>query len=62
MIPNLIYAGTRIDRRGKYRLICSMDARMRILDYIINNGSYELCEKGSMLGKYTTEGYNNVQM
>jgi hypothetical protein len=37
-----LVAGTRSDRRGKYRLICSNDARIRILDHMLNYGSYEI--------------------
>jgi hypothetical protein len=61
-IPMLIYAGIRNDRRGKYRLICSFDGRFRIIDFLLNNGSYEICEHNKILGKYTTEGYNNQMM
>lgn len=61
-IPLLIYAGTRSDRRGKYRLICSFDARFRIIDYILNHQVYKLCEGNGPLARYTTEGFNNKQM
>lgn len=61
-IPYTIVAGTRSDRRGKFRLICSFDGRFRIVDYLLNNGSYSLCEHGGILSKYTTEGYNNKMM
>jgi len=37
-----LIAGTRSDRRGKYRLICSNDARIRILDHMLTHGSYEI--------------------
>lgn len=60
-IPLLIYAGTRSDRRGKYRLIFSFDANFRVVDYLLNNGAYDLCEN-KLLSKYTTEGYNNKMM
>lgn len=62
LIPMLIRSGVRIDRRGKYRVVCSFDGRFRVIDYILNNGSYELCEGQGILSKYTTEGYNNAQM
>jgi hypothetical protein len=57
-----IFAGSRSDRRGKYRLICSFEAAFRIADYLINNGSYELCEGEGLLSNFTTEGYNNKRM
>jgi hypothetical protein len=62
LVPYVIYLGTRIDRRGKYRVICSLDARFRVIDFILNNGSYHLCEGDGILSKYTTEGYNQYQM
>lgn len=58
----LIYAGFRLDRRGKYRLICSMDGRFRIVDYLLNNGSYDLCSHGGMFSQYTTEGFNTTKL
>lgn len=61
-IPYLIYAGVRTDRRGKYRLICSFDGRFRIVDYLLNNGSYDMCEGHGVLAPYTTEGFNNYKM
>lgn len=61
-INYILYAGIRNDRRGKYRLICSTDARIRIMDYLLVNGSYEICEPGGFYGQYTTEGYNSAQM
>jgi hypothetical protein len=61
-IHYVIYAGTRIDRRGKFRLICAFHAAFRILDFLINNGSYALCEEGGILSQYTTEGFNNAKM
>lgn len=61
-VPLLIYMGTREDRRGKYRLICSFDGRFRVIDFILNNGSYELCSHDGLLSEYTTEGYSNRQM
>lgn len=61
-IPFLIFLGVRIDRRGKFRLICSFDARFRIIDFMLNNGSYDLFSHGGIYSKYTTEGYNNKMM
>lgn len=61
-VPLLIYAGTRSDRRGKYRLICSFDARFRVIDYLLNHGSYSLCEGRGIYSNYTTEGYSNTQL
>lgn len=61
-VPHLIYAGTRSDRRGKYRLICSFDGRFRVIDYMLNHGAYRLCKPGGILSRYTTEGVNNTQM
>lgn len=61
-VPLFIYAGVRMDRRGKYRLICSFDGRFRVIDYLLNNGLYSLCEHGGYLSKYTTEGYSVSQM
>jgi hypothetical protein len=61
-IPLLIYMGTRSDRRGKYRLICSFDGRIRVIDFMINHGSYSLCEKGGKLYEFTTEGMNGSEM
>jgi hypothetical protein len=57
-----IYAGVRNDRRGKYRLICSYDAHLRIIDFLLNNGSYTLTTYPGILAKYTTEGYNTKLM
>jgi len=51
------YAGIRIDRRAKYRLIFSMSAIFRIIDFLINNGSYALCAFGGPLSRYTTENF-----
>jgi hypothetical protein len=61
-VPYVIYAGTRADRRGKYRLIFSMDANFRVVDFLINNGSYSLCQGNGILSNYTTEGFNGVKM
>lgn len=61
-VPYLIYVGTRSDRRGKFRLICSMDGRLRVIDFLLNNGSYEICEGDGLLSKYTTEGFNSSQL
>lgn len=61
-IDYLIFTGTRMDKRGKYRLICSFNAVFRILDFYINNGSYSLCEKQGLLSCHTTEGFNNKMM
>jgi hypothetical protein len=61
-VPCLIYAGTRSDRRGKFRLIFSFDGNFRIIDYLLNNGSYDMCEGRGPLSKYTTEGFNNMLM
>jgi len=55
-------AGFRNDRRGKWRLICSMHAITRVVDFILTNGSYSLCEKHGVFGKYTTEGLSNKEM
>jgi hypothetical protein len=61
-VPKLFYLGLRHDRRGKMRAICSMPAQFRIVDFILNNGSYGLCEHDGILSKYTTEGYSSTQM
>lgn len=61
-IPYLMIAGTRTDRRGKFRLVFSMPAQFRILDFLYTNGSYALCMEGGPLAQYTTEGYNSAQM
>lgn len=61
-VEHMIFAGTRSDRRGKYRLICSFNGYFRIIDYMLNNGSYALCEGEGILSKFTTEGFNNKQM
>jgi hypothetical protein len=61
-VPLFIYLGTRSDRRGKFRLICSFDGRLRVVDFLLNNGSYDLCEGDGILAKFTTEGYNNEQL
>jgi hypothetical protein len=61
-IDYVIYVGSRIDRRGKFRLICSFNAVIRIYDFLFNNGSYALCSHDGILAKYTTEGFNNKVM
>jgi hypothetical protein len=61
-VPHFIYVGTRQDRRGKFRLICSFDGNIRIVDYMLNNAAYDLCENDGILSQYTTEGYNLYQM
>lgn len=61
-IPMVFYLGLRFDRRGKMRAICAMAAGFRIIDYLLNNGSYALCENDGLLSKYTTEGYSPKQM
>lgn len=61
LVPYLMYAGIRNDRRGKYRLIFAMSAYFRFIDFLMTNGSYELCSS-DILSQYTTEGYNNKQM
>jgi hypothetical protein len=61
-VPYEISAGTRSDRRGKFRLICSFNAYLRVIDYLYNNGSYALCEHNGIFSRYTTEGYNNQMM
>lgn len=61
-VPLFIYLGTRSDRRGKFRLICSFDGRFRVVDFLLNNGSYDLCEGDGILSKYTTEGFNSEQL
>lgn len=58
--PFLISAGKRNDRRGKFRLICSFHANVRILDFVINNGSYDLCSHNGLYAKYTTEGLSGM--
>lgn len=57
-----IVAGTRSDRRGKFRLICSFHGYFRVIDYMLNNGSYGICEGSGPLAMYTTEGFNNERM
>lgn len=61
-VPYLMFAGIRNSNRAKYRLIFSMSAYFRILDYLINNGSYELCKNKGLYGSYTTEGLTISQM
>jgi hypothetical protein len=61
-VPKLFYLGLRHDRRGKMRAICSMPAQFRIIDYLLNNGSYSLCEGNGILSHYTTEGFSPRQM
>jgi hypothetical protein len=61
-IPLIIYAGTRSCRRAKYRLIFSFDANFRVIDYLLVNGSYDLCSHRGPLAKFTTEGFNSYQM
>lgn len=61
-VPLLIYMGTRLDRRGKYRLICSFDGRFRVIDFMVNHGIYALFEMDGILSPFTTEGYNNAQI
>jgi hypothetical protein len=61
-VPLFIYLGTRSDRRGKFRLICSFDGRLRVVDFLLNNGSYDICEGSGILARYTTEGFNNEQL
>lgn len=60
--PYVISAGKRNDRRGKFRLICSFHAAVRILDFLINNGSYALCSHGGLYSKYTTEGLSGLPL
>jgi hypothetical protein len=62
LVPYVLFAGVRLDRRGKYRLVCSPDARHRIIDFILVNGSYELCSPEGLYGKYTTEGLGGTKM
>jgi hypothetical protein len=57
-----IYVGTRIDRRGKFRLICSFNGAIRAIDYVLNNHSYDLCHGDSIYGVYTTEGYDDQKL
>lgn len=54
-----IHLRTRSDRRGKYRLAYSFDGRPRVIDYLLNNGSYHLCEGDGILARFTTEGSSN---
>lgn len=61
-VPYLMYTGVRNSNRGKYRLIFSMSAYFRALDYLINNGSYDLCTHDGLLSSYTTEGLSNKDM
>jgi hypothetical protein len=61
-IDKFIIAGVRLDRRGKYRLICSFHAIFRCIDYLINNGSYDLCSHQGILAQYTTEGFSDKEM
>jgi hypothetical protein len=58
----IIYSGFRIDRRGKYRLICSFPAPLRVVDFLVNNGTYQLCSEHGMYSRYTTEGANSLIM
>lgn len=62
IVPFIIVAGKRNDRRGKFRLICSFNAYFRIVDFLINNGSYDICSHGGIWSQYTTEGYDNSKM
>jgi hypothetical protein len=59
-IPFELYAGTRSDRRGKYRLICSFHGVIRVLDFMFHNGTYQLCEGDGILSEYTTEGFTDA--
>lgn len=61
-VPYLMYAGVRNSNRAKYRLIFSMSAYFRAIDYLINNGSYSLCTHDGLLSKYTTEGYTDSKL
>lgn len=60
--PYIINAGKRNDRRGKFRLICSFHANIRILDFLINNGSYNLFTGSNFYSNYTTEGLSGLRM
>lgn len=55
-------AGIRNDRRGKYRLIFSLGAIMRIIDFLINHGTYKLFHKGTPFSKFVTEGMTESEM
>jgi hypothetical protein len=53
----VLVSGTRSDRRGKYRLICSNEARIRVFDHILNNGSYEIFDAHhGVMKNYSCEG------
>lgn len=43
-VEYVYWIGVRNDRRSKYRLICSMSGHIRAVDFILTNGSYEICE------------------
>lgn len=56
-------AGTRLDRRGKYRLVCSYNAAVRALDHMINAGQYNLFNpKDGIYRNYVTEGLSTKIM
>lgn len=61
-VPCYIYIGTRSDRRGKFRSIFSFDGHYRAIDYMMNHGTYRICDPGGILSQYTTEGLNSKQM
>jgi hypothetical protein len=62
VLDYVIFPGVRIDRRAKYRLICSFIAHLRIIDFLLHNGSYAICESHGPYANYTTEGLSPVLM
>lgn len=61
-VPYMMYAAVRNSNRAKYRLIFTMSAHFRVLDYLINNGSYDLCTGSGLYSNYTTEGFTNSEI
>lgn len=61
-IPYIMTAAVRNSNRAKYRLIFTMPAQFRAIDFLINNGSYDLCTNNGIYSQYTTEGINNSNL
>lgn len=61
-VPKVFYIAIRNCKRAKARPICSTNALFRAIDFLLNNGSYSLCEGEGILSKYTTEGYSPSRM
>lgn len=61
-VPYIMNAAIRNSNRAKYRLIFTMSAHFRVIDYLINNGSYDLCKNDGLYAQYTTEGFSNSKV